>query len=254
MSRGILSFSPDRGGYSDSIERYHFQKKPGTRGYVDAAKAMVGNWALIYEPGGKNGDGRKVYLGIARATRLEEGPDQNYYLHLTEQQFFDTPVPQLGPNGYYEKLLRDISPSASPGAAGRELVGRSVRLISDMDFAAIVFDGFKETRNPENAKKLGIPPSASILNPPADLPDEREWFFQQYQANRIARDASFRGAILGAYDNYCAISHLPGLVNGGGRVELAAAHIKPVEYGGPDIVLSIGVGLGPPIGVQRVPL
>src|SRR3954452_11333449 len=99
---------------------------------------MVGNWALIYEPGGKDGNGRKVYLGI--------------------------------------------------------------------------------------------------LHPPSDLPDEREWFFQQFQANRIAREGSFRGAVLGAYDNYCAISHLPGLVNGGGRVELAAAHIKPVEYGGPDIV------------------
>lgn len=237
MTRGVLSFSPgDHGGYDDTLERYHFQQKGGTRDYPGAAKQMIGDWILIYEPGGKDGKGRKVYLGIARATKLEEDQDKNFFIKLSEQQFFDVPVPQIGPNGCYEEFLRNVPLDAKPGVRGRELQGRSVRTISNIDFAAIVFDGFKETRAPENAIKLGIPAGFDLSTPPPEVPDEREWFFRQYQANRIARDAAFRGTILKAYDAHCAISHLPALVNGGGKLELHAAHIKPVESGGPDIV------------------
>jgi putative restriction endonuclease len=40
---------------------------------------------------------------------------------------------------------------------------------------------------------------------------------------------------LRAYDERCAINGLK-LINGGGRAEVAAAHIRPVEASGPDIV------------------
>jgi putative restriction endonuclease len=40
---------------------------------------------------------------------------------------------------------------------------------------------------------------------------------------------------LRAYDRRCAISGLK-LINGGGRAEVAAAHIRPVEANGPDII------------------
>jgi putative restriction endonuclease len=41
--------------------------------------------------------------------------------------------------------------------------------------------------------------------------------------------------VLRAYSQRCAISGLR-LINGGGRAEVAAAHIRPVEANGPDIV------------------
>jgi len=41
--------------------------------------------------------------------------------------------------------------------------------------------------------------------------------------------------VLRAYDERCAISGLK-LINGGGRAEVDAAHIRPVEASGPDIV------------------
>jgi putative restriction endonuclease len=41
--------------------------------------------------------------------------------------------------------------------------------------------------------------------------------------------------VLRAYDERCAVTGLK-LINGGGRAEVAAAHIRPVEHNGPDIV------------------
>ena len=49
------------------------------------------------------------------------------------------------------------------------------------------------------------------------------------------RERAFRRAVMDAYDGRCAVSGWR-LVNGGGRLEAQAAHIRPVEHGGPDSV------------------
>jgi putative restriction endonuclease len=59
--------------------------------------------------------------------------------------------------------------------------------------------------------------------------------------SRIARDRIFRQVVLRAYDERCAITGLK-LINGGGRAEVQAAHIRSVEANGPDIV-SNGIAL-----------
>src|SRR4029079_954453 len=56
-----------------------------------------------------------------------------------------------------------------------------------------------------------------------------------YLSSRIARDRIFRRTVLRAYGERCAITGLP-LINGNGRAEVDAAHIRPVEKNGPDIV------------------
>jgi putative restriction endonuclease len=57
----------------------------------------------------------------------------------------------------------------------------------------------------------------------------------RFLASREVRDRNFRRIVLTAYDERCAVTGLK-LINGGGRAEVEAAHIKPVEAGGPDIV------------------
>ena len=52
---------------------------------------------------------------------------------------------------------------------------------------------------------------------------------------RIPRDRAFRKHVLDAYDSRCALTGLK-LINGGGRAEVEAAHIKPVANRGPDTV------------------
>lgn len=53
--------------------------------------------------------------------------------------------------------------------------------------------------------------------------------------SRPAREASFAPMVKAAYGGRCAISGLD-LRNGGGRAEVQAAHIRPVEAQGPDTV------------------
>jgi putative restriction endonuclease len=52
--------------------------------------------------------------------------------------------------------------------------------------------------------------------------------------SRPIRDRVFRRVILRAYDERCAVTGFK-FINGGGRAEVAAAHIRPVEAGGPDL-------------------
>jgi putative restriction endonuclease len=60
-------------------------------------------------------------------------------------------------------------------------------------------------------------------------------------SSRIVRNRLFRRLVLHAYDKRSAITGLK-LINGGGRAEVDAAHIGPVEASGPDI-LSNGIAL-----------
>ncbi len=68
---------------------------------------------------------------------------------------------------------------------------------------------------------------------PFALEEERERL--PLLTSRIVRDRVFRSVVLRAYGERCAVTGLK-LINGGGRAEVAAAHIRPVEFNGPDIV------------------
>jgi putative restriction endonuclease len=51
--------------------------------------------------------------------------------------------------------------------------------------------------------------------------------------SRPVRDAAFAYVVRDVYDRTCAMTGLK-LINGGGRCEIEAAHIRPVEENGPD--------------------
>ena len=53
--------------------------------------------------------------------------------------------------------------------------------------------------------------------------------------SRPVRDAAFARAIQAAYNSTCAVTGLR-LINGGGRPEVQAAHIRPVADKGPDSI------------------
>jgi putative restriction endonuclease len=74
---------------------------------------------------------------------------------------------------------------------------------------------------------------------PYEFPSQRKRIDQI--TNRAIRDRNFRKTVLRAYGERCAITGLR-LINGGGRAEVEAAHIRPVAYDGPDIV-SKGIAL-----------
>ena len=86
---------------------------------------------------------------------------------------------------------------------------------------------------------MPVTPGFEEEQAPFQFEEQRERV--SFTVSRIVRDRVFRGIVLRAYDQRCAISGLK-LINGGGRAEVDAAHIRPVEAGGPDVV-SNGIAL-----------
>jgi putative restriction endonuclease len=110
----------------------------------------------------------------------------------------------------------------------------AVRPLSPADFQRIVTLGLEDST--PLLPRLGDMPEAHGFDEeqaPFLFEEQRERV--SFTVSRIVRDRVFRGIVLRAYDRRCAISGLK-LINGGGRAEVDAAHIRPVEAGGPDIV------------------
>ena len=147
---------------------------------------------------------------------------------------FANPVPFSGATGPIEQGVLNDQGRISGRAQS------AVRTISPDDFNKIIERGFAET--------TPLLPRLDNELPAPGLDEEQTPFkFEQQRdrinitVSRILRDRVFRRVVLRAYDERCAITGLK-LINGSGRAEVAAAHIRPVEASGPDIV-SNGIAL-----------
>jgi putative restriction endonuclease len=205
-------------------ERYHFP-----RTYLRQMEQAVGDFIIYYEPRRSSGDassrgGRQVYFAVASVTAVE--PDEtladHFYARITNYLEFDQPVPFRAGEHYYEAALRRDDGKTNKGA-----FGRAVRILPDNEFAAILGEGFIR-----DDMSLPLQPNsgrAGFEEPPAD-------FNRPIVERLIARpfrDQAFTRQIRHAYDNRCAVTGLR-LINGGGRPEVQAAHIRPVASAGPD--------------------
>jgi len=230
--KAVFDVKP-RSGYDDETGlRYHF---PARRNYLEAARNAVGDWVLFREPQ-RNG-GRRAYIAVARVVGIERDAQRadHCYAAIADYLAFPTPVPFALDGRYREEQLRQIT---DPNRVGQALHGKSLRTISTTDFDAIVLAGLSETLAPENAVRLGLefPPfeSSTSLHD-FGVAETVERRVEEMLVNRKIRDANFRLEVCRAYDNRCAVTGLR-IINGGGRAEVQAAHIKPVAMGGPDIV------------------
>ena len=216
--------------YDDNIaSHYHFPKQ-----YLSIAENTVGDWIIYRAP--KGGGGSGGYFAVARVNdiRPDQNKDNHYYASVDSYLPFDVDVPLHNGIRYYEDFLNRV-PKKSVGLALR---GRSVRNITEYEFAEITFAGLSVVLNPENAVALNLDVSEvdeeviEIINTPAPQ-EQRD--ITQILLNRKIRDASFRRTIMDAYDSVCAVSGVR-IINGKGRAEAQAAHIVPVADHGPDTV------------------
>ena len=218
-------------GYDDEImRRYHFPPQ-----YRTIADQLVGGWIIYREPQ-RNG-GRRAYIATARVQRIDPDPARHGYSYAVISNYlpFDSPVPFVRNGAYSEAALRGI---ADPSRVGAYLQGKSIRTVSEADFAAIVHTGFSETLAPQNAVRLELDPhhvDPETLDLVQAPPEEQARRIEQILVNRKIRDASFRRQVCEAYENRCAVTGIQ-LINGGGKAEVQAAHILPVASGGPDVV------------------
>jgi putative restriction endonuclease len=214
--------------YDDLPEvRYHFP-----RTYLAQARAAVGDWIVYYEPRRSSAElssrgGRQAYFAVARVSSVESDPNlpDHSYAYVIDYIELDRPVPFREGTHYYESALRRPDGQTSKGA-----FGRAIRPIPDREFELILAAGF-----PANAPFADerAPELAEDGVPFADAPAERPMI--ETTLTRPFRDDAFRRQVRLAYDNRCAVSGLR-LINGGGRPEVQAAHIKPVASQGPDSV------------------
>ena len=216
--------------YDDSpAERYQFPKP-----YLERASATVGDWIVYYEPVKVRGS--KGYYAIAKVERIVPDPKAaGMYLALIEPGSyleFPNPVPFDDGNGLVERGLLN--------EAGR-ISGRAqaaVRPISPADMDRILTLGLAEDH--PLLPRIG---SLDIADEnPFQLDESQTPFVFEQERERITammtrtlRDRVFRRVVLRAYAERCAVTGLK-LINGGGRAEVAAAHIRPVEHNGPDII------------------
>ncbi|MCT8972223.1 HNH endonuclease [Microbaculum marinisediminis] len=219
--------------YDDSpAERYQFPKQ-----YLSRVNSCVGDWIVYYEP-------RKVpdtrgYFAIARVLQVipDPGVDGMFIAVIEPGSYleFPNPVPFSDVEGVVERGLLNNEGRVSGRAQS------AVRDLSPDDFARIVTIGLNDDSPvlPRGIEEELNVPGFEEAQAPFEYEIERNR--TTFLSSRIVRDRIFRRIVLRAYDERCAIAGLK-FINGGGRAEVAAAHIRPVEANGPDTV-SNGIAL-----------
>jgi putative restriction endonuclease len=226
MGKGVLTTKIDP-TYDDLPEvRYHF---PQT--YLGAVESVVGDWIVYYEPRRSSGDlssrgGRQAYFATARVETIQRDTarSDHYYALVSNYLEFDRPVPFRESDQYYESALQRDDGETNKGA-----FGRAVRRLPDHEYDVVVQSGF--TTMIADQALMTDHPYPGLAEEPAAF--ERP-IVEQVIA-RPFRDAAFARSVKSAYDNACTITGLK-IINGGGRAEVQAAHIRPVASDGPDSV------------------
>jgi putative restriction endonuclease len=224
MTKAVLTHKP--GSIYDDLpeERYHF---PAT--YLRQVEAAVGDFVVYYEPGrteqsDRRRTGLRSYVATARVidVRPDPGKPDYFYATITEYLSFDRAVPFHEGPLYYERGLQKDDGTTNLGA-----FGRAVRPLLEHEFDAIVRAGFAQELRP-----LEHDHAWSGLAEPEE-PFDRP--IVQRLIERPLRDAAFARVVQEAYDATCSVTGLK-IINGLGRAEVQAAHIRPVKEQGPDSV------------------
>jgi putative restriction endonuclease len=117
----------------------------------------------------------------------------------------------------------------------------AVRPLSHADFAAIINRGLDDGEPVLPRTDPPVSQDQGLHELPMPFAFEQPRVRTENLVSRPFRDRVFRRAVIGAYESRCAITGLK-FVNGGGRAEVEAAHIRPVEHSGPDSVTN-GIAL-----------
>ena len=214
MTFGVFMHK-DGSGYDDIPEvHYQFPKS-----YLSRAKQMVGDWVVYREP--VKVSQSKGFFAVAKVERIVPDPKvSDRYRAIIEKGSYLPFEPNVPHKIDGELVERDLANAQA-----------AVRPLSNSDFARIIGLGLPDE---DILPRTGEPESLNRVRE-EQAPFEIERPIVQSLVSRPFRDRAFRRAVMHAYDGRCAVTGLK-LVNGGGRLEAEAAHIRPVEHGGPDSV------------------
>ncbi len=233
MAKAVFTSKIDP-AYDDLPEQYyHFP-----RAYLSRAQQALGDWILYYES--RRGGGRLVYFATARLREIVADPTtpDHFYGYVEEYLEFDNPVPMREGKHFFESAGQNSDGTTKPG-----WYQNSVRPISDSEYELIVQAGFVATISTPEPMAATIPGTISKRLTPS-LAEEGIEFERPIVERLVARpfrDRAFATSVVTAYNKRCAVTGLQ-IINGGGRPEVQAAHIRSVERGGSDSVRN-GVAL-----------
>jgi putative restriction endonuclease len=198
--------------------RYQFPKQ-----YLSRAQQFERDWAVYYEP--LKAGGRGFYaLGFVERILPDSTSANMFVAQIKTGTYLDfaIPVPYRDESGNFVE-------------SGLSNAQAAVRPLSHVDFAAIINRGLRDDEPILPRVDLPMQEDDRLREVPIEFAFEQPRLRIESLVSRPFRDRIFRSAVIGAYGNRCAISGLK-FINGGGRAEVEAAHIRPVERSGPDSV------------------
>ncbi|MBS7538598.1 HNH endonuclease [Ancylobacter lacus] len=231
MAPGVFIHRPDSIYSDDPAETYQFPRQ-----YLRAAQGSVGDWIVYLEP--RRVSNSRGYYAMAMVREIIPDPELSgmYVAVMVPGTYLDfpRPVPFRGPDGPVERGVLN----EEGGMSGRKQA--AVRALSSADFERIIGLAFDDA--PSLLPRLGDAPLlAGFEETQTPFVFEEERSRVPRLTSRVERDRIFRRIVLEAYEERCAVTGLR-LINGGGRAEVEAAHIRPVEANGPDAVTN-GIAL-----------
>jgi putative restriction endonuclease len=222
MSKGIFLYREDSPYEDRPWAVYQFPEQ-----YLSRASQMIDDWVIYMEPVKA---GRKGYHGVAKVDRITPDPSSPG-MHLaiidpTSYLDFDRSVPFQASGDYPERSVLNEEGKVSGRAQA------AVRTIPLADFNRIIALGLdtQDELLPRSETEITV---AAVAEEQARYELEQDRV--QMLTKRTVRDRIFRTRVLKAYDRRCAFTGFQ-FINGGGRAEVEAAHIKSVEDKGPDVV------------------
>ena len=198
-------------------QHYHFP-----RSYLNQIQAANGDFDVFYEP--RRSGGRQAYFATGRIRGIRSDPRlvDHFYADIDSYLDFERPVPFREGQFYYESAVQRDDGETNKGA-----FGRSVRGLPENEYDQILKAGFAATISADRP---------DVSSSPSGFSEETAIFERPIVERLVARpfrEAAFSGFIKAAYDDTCAFTGIK-IVNGGGRSEVQAAHIRPVAASGPD--------------------
>ena len=214
MAFGI--FMHKDGSIYDDIPEVHYQFP---KAYLARAERFVNDWIVYLEPARESNS--KGFFAVAKVEKIIPDPNVSDRFRALIEPGSYLPFSPTVPRYLDGSLVERNCPNQQ----------WAVRPLSNSDFARIVSHGLPDE---EFLPRMGDPEPLNRVQE-IHVPFEVERPLVQSLVSRPFRDRAFRRAVMEAYDGRCALTGFK-LVNGGGRLEAQAAHIRSVEHGGPDSV------------------
>lgn len=226
MTKAVFQHKADSIYDDTPWEKYNFPKM-----YFSRVEQTIGDWIIYYEPrSAESGRGRMAYFATGKVQTIipDPGDSGRYYAIIQAGTYlpFDVPVLRMHQGEVIETSLRGPEGGLRTGGYSQS----AVRLLGDSEFDSILSLAF--TLDPA---RLGLEQAPDTIDGFSEVQLEFQRPIIEQITNRRFRDAVFSRQVKVAYGNRCAVTGLR-ILNGGGRPEVQAAHIRPVAHNGPDTV------------------